>query len=111
MNSSISSLLSSQQSLTPALTTDKNKGLKSACQQFESVFFGMMLKEMRKTVPTDPLLGDDAHEQEIFTGMMDDNVAQQMASHSGSDSLAQEMYKQLASKQGASDDSKSGISK
>ena len=98
MNSSISSLTDMPQDLTPKLSSATSSKLKTACQDFESVFFGMMLKEMRKTVPQDTLLGDDAHEQEIFQGMMDDSVAKQMASHGGSDSLAQEMYQQLAGK-------------
>ncbi len=88
-------------SATSGLSKTEQAKLKSTCQDFESIFFGMMLKEMRKTVPQDTLLGDDAHEQDIFQGMMDDNVAKQMATHGGSDSLANEMYKQLAASQAA----------
>jgi Rod binding domain-containing protein len=77
--------------------------LKSVCQDFESIFFGLMLKEMRKTVPEDTLLGDDAHAQEMFQGMMDDSVAKEMAAHGGSDSLATEMYRQLAGAQASVD--------
>jgi flagellar protein FlgJ len=102
MNLSIPSTITSTSGPTSALSSEPNKGLKSACQDFESVFFGMMLKEMRKTVPQDTLLGDDAHEQEIFQGMMDDDVSKQMAAHSGNDSLAQEMYRQLAKSAGQS---------
>jgi hypothetical protein len=34
--------------------------------------------------------------------MMDDDVSKQMAAHSGNDSLAQEMYRQLAKSAGQS---------
>ena len=93
----------------PVVTSAGNSKLKSACQDFESVFFGMMLKEMRKTVPQDTLLGDDGHEQEIFQGMMDDSVAKQMAAHGGSDSLAQDMYRQLTAVQGETTENTQGV--
>ena len=79
----------------------KDAKLMDSCRQFEGQFFDMMLQEMRKTVPDDPTLGDDAHEQQIFQGMMDDNVAQEMAKHAGSNDLAAQMYKQLAAKNAA----------
>jgi Rod binding domain-containing protein len=72
--------------------------LKAACQQFEGEFMSLVLQEMRKTIPKDTLLGDDGHTQEIFTGMMDDQVAQQMAKQGGPNDLAAEMYRQLAGK-------------
>jgi len=105
MNLQISSLITSEHAAgsTPALSTADSAKLKTACQDFEGVFFGMMLKEMRKTIPQDTLLGDDAHEQEIFQGMMDDSVAKEMASHGGSDSLALEMYRQLAGAQASTE--------
>lgn len=70
--------------------------LKEACQQFEGEFMSLVLQEMRKTIPKDTLLGDDGHTQEIFTGMMDDEVAQQMAKQGGPNDLAMQMYRQLA---------------
>jgi Rod binding domain-containing protein len=83
----------------PATNPMPDPKLKKACIQFEGQFFNMMLKEMRKTVPDDPLLGDDSHQQDIFQGMMDDNVSQEMAEHGGANSLAVEMYNQLAKEQ------------
>jgi flagellar protein FlgJ len=99
MNVLILSHILTPQATKQQATPVEDAKLKSVCQDFESVFFGMMLKEMRKTVPTDPLLGDDAHQQEIYQGMMDDAVAKQMATHNGSDSLAMEMYRQLSKAQ------------
>jgi Rod binding domain-containing protein len=69
--------------------------LKKTCVQFEGQFFDMMLQEMRKTVPQDTLLGDDANQQDIFQGMMDDQVSQDMAEHGGSNDIANAMYRQL----------------
>lgn len=65
----------------------------------------LVLQEMRKTIPKDTLLGDDGHTQEIFTGMLDDQVAQQMAKQGGPNDLAAEMYRQLAGKMSLTSDS------
>jgi Rod binding domain-containing protein len=61
----------------------------------------MMIKEMRKTIPTDTLLGDEDHRQEIFQGMMDDEVSKQMAQRDTRGSLSDLMYHQLAGSRGA----------
>ena len=89
------SLSKSPMSRAPAAMPDDPK-LKDACKQFEGQFFAIMLSEMQKTVPDDPELGDDAHEQQIFQGMLDDNIAQQMAKRSdGPNDLAEQMFRQL----------------
>jgi peptidoglycan hydrolase FlgJ len=72
--------------------------LMDSCKQFEGQFLNMMLQEMRKTVPEDTLLGDSDHQQEIFQGMMDDKVSQDMAKSGQGGDLATEMYKQLSLK-------------
>lgn len=78
--------------------------LKQVCQQFEGQFMALMLQEMRKTIPKDPLLGDDGHTEEIFTQMMDEQVAQEMAKHGGANDLAAALYKQLAGRAGLAAD-------
>lgn len=88
-------------SLTPNPTpSDKqqaqNTKLMNSCEQFEGQFLNIMLQEMRKTVPDDTLLGDDDHQQEIFQGMMDDQISQDMAKSGQGGDLALEMYKQLS---------------
>jgi Rod binding domain-containing protein len=84
--------------------------LMDSCQQFEGQFLDMMLQEMRKTVPDDPMLGDDAHEQQIFQGMEDDKIAQDMAKDGAGGNLAMEMYQQLTrGKDGASGASGSAL--
>ena len=69
--------------------------LKDACEQFEGQFFDLMLQEMRKTVQKNPLLSDDGHTEEIFTGMMDEQIALDMAKHGGANDLAAQLYRQL----------------
>jgi Rod binding domain-containing protein len=75
------------ETLAPSAQDKKHLDLKKATQQFEGYFLQELLKEMRKTVPQDKLLGDDGHGQEIFRDMM---------SSRGDLGMAQMMYDQLA---------------
>lgn len=78
----------------PAL--DKpHQDLKKATQQFEGYFLHELLKEMRKTIPDDKLLGDDGHGQEIFRDMMDQTLSESMSTR-GDLGMAKMMYDQLA---------------
>lgn len=56
--------------------------LKVACQQFESLFLGLMLKEMRETIPKSELLGAGQAE-EIYTSMLDTQLSQELAQKGG----------------------------
>ena len=69
--------------------------LKKATQQFESYFLNELLKEMRKTVPQDKLLGDDGNGKQIFQDMMDQKLSDNMAGR-GDLGMAKMMYDQLA---------------
>lgn len=69
--------------------------LKKATQQFESYFLNELLKEMRKTVPQDKLLGDDGNGKQIFQDMMDQKLSDNMSSR-GDLGMAKMMYDQLA---------------
>lgn len=71
--------------------TDK---LKKVSQEFESIFLGYMLKQMRKTVPEDPLFGNSTA-KDIFYEMYDDAVAREL-SKAGGIGLASLLYKQLS---------------
>lgn len=51
--------------------------LKSAAKQFESVFLNMMLKTMREATPQDGMM--DSEQTKLFTGMLDQQLAQNMA--------------------------------
>jgi Rod binding domain-containing protein len=69
--------------------------LKKAAQGFESYFVDQMLKEMRKSIPKDELLGDSDHQQEIFQDMSDQAVADSV-SKSGSFGIGDMLYKELS---------------
>lgn len=56
--------------------------LEGACKQFEALLLNMMIREMRKTVP-DPALFPSTMAQEIFTGMLDEKTAGEMAENGG----------------------------
>jgi len=55
-----------------------DQALKAAAQQFESVFLNMMLKSMREATPQDGMF--DSEQTRMFTGMLDQQLAQSMAS-------------------------------
>lgn len=53
--------------------------LHQASQQMESLFVGMLFKEMRKSAPTTSLTGKVSNAEETFEGMLDDKRAQELA--------------------------------
>ena len=55
-----------------------DQALKAAAQQFESVFLNMMLKSMREATPQDGMF--DSEQTKMFTGMLDQQLAQSMSS-------------------------------
>lgn len=67
------------------------KALKAAAQQFEAVFLNMMLKSMRDATPQDGVF--DSQQTRMYTGMLDQQLAQSMANHGIG--LADIMVKQL----------------
>ncbi|MDP1995558.1 MAG: flagellar assembly peptidoglycan hydrolase FlgJ [Gallionella sp.] len=68
-----------------------DQALKAAAQQFESVFLNMMLKSMREATPQDGMF--DSEQTRMFTGMLDQQLAQTMSSRGVG--LADIMVKQL----------------
>jgi peptidoglycan hydrolase FlgJ len=69
--------------------------LEKACHQFESLFVKYMLQTMRETVPENNMFGGGQAEK-IYTGMLDDQVAQSISEKRGI-GLAAIMYAQMAS--------------
>ncbi len=69
-----------------------DQALKAAAQQFESVFMSMMLKSMREATPQDGAM--DSDQTRMFTGMLDQQLSQSMASGRGV-GLADMLVKQL----------------
>lgn len=86
----------SPQNVTPEMQKAKAEDakLRKACQDFESVFIAYMLKTMRETVPKNDLFGDRSKE-EIFQGMMDDEMSKEIAK-SDSMGLSDMLYAQLS---------------
>ena len=74
------------------------QALKLAAQQFETVFMNMMLKSMRDATPQDGMF--DSEQTRMFTGMLDQQLAQSMSSRGVG--LADIMIRQL-SRTGAPD--------
>jgi flagellar protein FlgJ len=75
-----------------------DQALKAAAKQFEAVFLNMMLKSMRDATPQDGEF--DSEQTKMFTGMLDQQLAQSMSSRGVG--LAEVMVKQLSRNQQAS---------
>lgn len=89
------SLAASAQSLDKLRVQAKqspDQALKAAAQQFETVFMNMMLKSMRDATPQDDMF--DSEQTKMFTGMLDQQLAQNMSSRGVG--LADAMVKQLS---------------
>ena len=56
--------------------------MEDACAEFESLFINLVMKQMRQTVTKAGLI-DGGMGEEIFTGMMDEEIARQMSSRQG----------------------------
>lgn len=68
------------------------QALKAAAQQFETILLNMMLKSMREATPRDGMF--DSEQTTMFTGMLDQQLAQGIASRGVG--LADIMVKQLS---------------
>ena len=78
---------------------DSPAQLKEACQEFEAIFLGHILKCMRATIPSSTLFGKSTG-QRIFEELLDDQVAGEMA-HTGSLGLAELLQRDLTSREAA----------
>ncbi|HLJ55957.1 MAG TPA: rod-binding protein [Chthonomonadaceae bacterium] len=65
-----------------------------ATQDFEAVFIGMMLKQMRKSMAGDNALFGNSNEARVYQDMMDDNLAREL-SRTGTFGLAKAMMKSI----------------
>jgi flagellar protein FlgJ len=74
---------------------DKKSKLYEQCQEFESIFVKMMLKEMRNSVDKSDSLISGGWAENIYQDMLDDQYSQTMAKTAGF-GLADQLYKQLA---------------
>lgn len=67
----------SSQDLRSQFKKDPQAGLKSAAQQFETLFLQMVLKSMRDTVPSDGLMHSD--QTRFYNSLLDQQMAQNLA--------------------------------
>ena len=67
--------------------------LREATQEFESLFIGQMMREMRSTVPESNLLGSGSGQQ-IFREMLDQEFSRR-AAYSGDFGIGELLYRQL----------------
>jgi len=73
---------------------DENGGrLREACSEFEALFINLLLKELRATVGKSGLM-DGGQAEEVYTGMMDTEMARDLAAKGGI-GLADILYRQL----------------
>ncbi len=86
----------------PARPTERDR-LRTAAQQFEGVFVAQLFKEMRATVPAD----DAAPGQDMYTGLMDDALAN-IAAGKSSHGIGEALFRQLSARLGAGHDTSNG---
>lgn len=71
-----------------------DKKLMEACQEFESIFVHMLLKEMRATIPEDGLV-EKSMATKIFEDMYDEEVAKKISQTNGGLGIAKMLYEQM----------------
>ena len=95
----------STQDLRAQFKNNPEQGLKVAAQQFEAMFLQMVMKSMRDATPQDGLLNSDA--SRFYTGMLDQQMAQNMATRGNGLGFArlieQQLGRQLSGTQEKSD--------
>ena len=82
-----------QPSPEPAKVAENNQRLKQACCELESLFIYQLFKEMRATIP-DSGLTKKGMAREIYTSMMDSQLAKEISSERGI-GLSKVIYDQL----------------
>jgi len=73
--------------------TSREEGLRRTCETFEAIFTQQLFKSMRASVDTGGLL-PKSQADEIFSGLMDKQVARDLASQ-GSLGIADMLFAQL----------------
>lgn len=83
----------SSQDLRTQFQKDPQQGLKAAAQQFETLFLQMVLKSMRDATPQDGMLDSDS--SRFYTGLLDQQMAQNIATTGKGLGFAQLIEQQL----------------
>jgi Rod binding domain-containing protein len=79
--------------LRPVSEASVDSKLKAACEDLEALFIHQLLSEMRKTIAKSGLI-DGGRSEEIYTSLMDAELAKEMA-HSGGLGLSVILQEQL----------------
>ena len=74
---------------------DRKSKLYEQCEEFESIFVKMMLKEMRNSVDKSNSLLSGGWAEDIYQDMLDDEYSKTLAKNAGF-GFADQLYKQLA---------------
>lgn len=75
----------------------KDKKLREACSDFEAVFWGYMMKNMRKTVAQNQDNHSvDGNQKEIFQSMFDQELATEISRSKKSLGLGESLYRSLS---------------
>jgi len=91
----------SAQDLRTQFQKDPQQGVKAAAQQFETLFLQMVLKSMRDATPQDGLLNSD--QSRFYNGLLDQQMAQNMATQGGGVGFAKLIEQQLGRQMGIAD--------
>ncbi len=74
-------------------------GLEDVAREFESFFLSMLTKAMRKTVPSDGLFSG-GHAEEMFTDLLDQQMAGSAAAHGKGLGIAEMIVKAYRNRTG-----------
>jgi flagellar protein FlgJ len=72
----------------------EDAALRKACNDFESLLVGQVLKQMRQSIQKTELFGS-REKEDMFQGMLDDEISKEMSTNH-SIGIADVMYKQLS---------------
>ena len=86
-----------QDAVSASAADREDERLKQASRDFEGIFLGMMLKEMRQTLTGDPIL-NGGHGEEIFSSMRDQQLVTDIARGTNQLGLGEMIYRQLTRK-------------
>lgn len=73
----------------------REEKLKTVCRQFESMFVSTLFKEMRNTVKSNGLLGENSFGSKVFQEMWDTKMAEEASNGPGL-GLSKMLYEQMA---------------
>jgi len=93
--SAIGALSCGKEAIRPEGQQEKitEERLKKACADFESIFISYMLKTMRRTIPQSGL--NDFPGKDIYTMLLDQKVAEDVAKRGGGLGLQEMLLRQL----------------